>query len=419
MMAQGILAGGQGIARGIEAVGNSAEASIKQYQQNKLMSGQAIGKFEAAMQEYGPELLKAAESNPDMAKAVKKLQKDGSLGLKDASQLAVFADTFGVAKQREAQAQRQVKELENDAIRANAAMLNALQTPGAGPTTAQKDTDAIIYSELASGQLKPDGVEARRADLLKQGGRDQERYDNAGTYVDRETSGNPVTAVKDRKTGQIGVVGEDGKFAVLDSKKFRPSTTSDADRWMSPEAFQKLSDTVVSQENEVKAVSKYFSGLKDLPTGIDKLTTTFSAAAKAVMGKPLNKEEQAMGAAAAYQQRLLGAIRTDILGPGVLTEIDAKRLIGAMGGDITSIFTNPEVVKAVLSDIISEKMNRYDHDLGIYNSHVAGAYGSVGYKQRKKLESALDMSAPAAPAQAPAAGGALVWNPATKSFTRQ
>lgn len=105
MMAQGIAAGGQGIARGIEAVGQQAAAAIKEYQTNRLMSDQAIGEFTATLADYqrrgDQSFVTALQSSGDMSKLAAKLSKNGSLPLGDASKLATFTRTFSVAKQRE------------------------------------------------------------------------------------------------------------------------------------------------------------------------------------------------------------------------------------------------------------------------------------------------------------------------------
>jgi hypothetical protein len=97
------------------------------------------------------------------------------------------------------------------------------------------------------------------------------------------------------------------------------------------------------------------------------------------------KEEQELGFSKARQQGLLGALRTTILGPGVLTEIDAQRILDRLGGDITSVATNPALLKEIVSEVLTDKMTQYEDNLNIYNSHVAGRYGSWGVKQRVRV----------------------------------
>jgi hypothetical protein len=143
MMAQGTLAGGQGIARGIEAAGNSATDAIKQYQQNKLMAGLQISKFEAAFNaDTDGSMQQALQSSPEAAKLVQKMAKSGNLNLKDASQLGAFVDTFQLAKQRDEAAKMQQSQLkvqqqaaDADTVRAKAAMLNAQKEKEGPPGT--------------------------------------------------------------------------------------------------------------------------------------------------------------------------------------------------------------------------------------------------------------------------------------------
>jgi hypothetical protein len=256
---------------------------------------------------------------------------------------------------------------------------------GGAPTTAMKDTDAIIQSELKAGKLKAEAIDARRAELLTKGGRDVERYDNAGTFVDTKTGADARIAVKDRSTGQVGFVKPDGKFEVVDPAKWKPSTVGNTNPYMDPEPFSKFATDVISKENAVRSLTKFIKGAKDLPTGVNKIATRIGATAKTILGEELSDEEKKLGVARARQQRLLGALRTTILGPGVLTEIDAQRILNAVGGDVDAITTNPQVMNEVLAEIMEEKMRDYESSLDVYNANVAGRYGTAGYKQREKV----------------------------------
>jgi hypothetical protein len=282
----------------------------------------------------------------------------------------------------------------------------AQQQGGGAATPAQRDTNAIINAELSSGKLKPEQVESRRAELLAKGGRDPEdRYDMVGTYVKRKTGGDPITVFKDRATSRVGMVGKDGKFTAVDTEEYMPSTTSNANPYMDPEPFAKYAEGLMTKENSVRALKKFMAGAKDLPQGVNKLATRIGAAAKTILGEELSDEEKKMGVARARQQRLLGALRTTILGPGVLTEIDAQRILAAVGGDVDSITTNPEVMQEVLSDIMEEKFRDYESSLDVYNAHVQGRYGTTNYKPREKVE--RDFGAAVEPEKLSQPAGAL------------
>lgn len=263
----------------------------------------------------------------------------------------------------------------------------------AAPTPAMRDADAIISGEIAAGMLARDpiAIAGRRAELIGSGGREPgSAYDNAGTYVLRKDQSNPITAVKNRKTGQIGVINKEGKFEVLDSATYMPITTSDANVFFDQNAFDKLKTTVVDQENEINALNRLLKNTERVSrSGIQRQLDSLSLKAKTILGIPKDQiipQERALALTEAEQQQMLGAIRTTVLGPGVLTEIDAQRLFKAVGGDITSILTNVDLMQELLSELLNSKINSYDSNLDVYNAQVAGRYGNSGYKQRERVE---------------------------------
>lgn len=244
--------------------------------------------------------------------------------------------------------------------RGNNAFLPAGKTPGA-------DTMGRLANEAKSTSVNS-------------------RYDSAGTFVDRETGSGAIAAVKDRRTGKLGVLSPDGTFEPIDQKKMRPMTTSDANPLLDGPQFKKLSDDVLDMENSIRLIDKYMGGLDNLPQGVEKLATKATKAVKTLFTKePLTEEEMNLGLSGARQQALLGALRTSILGPGVLTEIDAQRIIARMGGDISSLMGNPELMKEAISEVLDQKLNQYDAALKIYNSHVKGLYNSWGLKEKKPV----------------------------------
>jgi hypothetical protein len=65
-------------------------------------------------------------------------------------------------------------------------------------------------------------------------------------------------------------------------------------------------------------------------------------------------------------QSLLGAMRKEVVGGGVMTEQDAKRVIQALGGNINAM-TNPTLVAAALRRLYTEKYNSYSKAVDDYN----------------------------------------------------
>jgi hypothetical protein len=260
---------------------------------------------------------------------------------------------------------------------------------GYGQTSEMKNTDMIIANELAAQKLAPKDVPARRAELLARGGRvDQQRFTPVGVYVNSKDGSAPQDGVMDAHTGQIGTVNGENNFVPFNSGEKRRIGVTDTNNFLNPEAFNKLRDDLVTQEKSIKQLGKYAGGIEDVSRGITKLADRFSAAIKTSLdGEKLTPNELAIGISQSRLQGILGALRTTVLGPGVLTEIDAKRIIDRVGGDITSASANPEVMKAAISDVLGDMMGKYRSDLQVYNSHVAQRYGASGYQPMKEISS--------------------------------
>lgn len=258
---------------------------------------------------------------------------------------------------------------------------------GPNLTGAMRDTEAIIASELEAGKLKPDGVQARRAVLLAAGGREpSSRFDFAGTFVDNETGASARSAVKDRNTGMIGYVDPKGSFQPLDPAKWKPSTVGDTNAFLDPTGMEKLREKVISGERSVRQLGRYLDGFENLEQGVGQLADRVTKNMKTLFTKePLTEEEKAVGVQQGRLQQILGGLRVAVVGPGVMTEQDAQRIIDAVGGDVSTL-QNQEVVANLLGEILREKVNEYESDLDIFNTHVVRKYGGqAGYKQREKV----------------------------------
>jgi hypothetical protein len=279
---------------------------------------------------------------------------------------------------------------------------------GGSQTSAMRDAEVIIASEIQAGKLKPEQVPARRAVLIGAGGREPgSRFDNAGTFVDADTGANARTAVKDRGTGQIGYVDPKGVFQPLDVTKWKPSTLGDTNALLDPPGMEKLRAKVISSENTIRAIGRYLKGYETLEQGASQLADRVSKWSKTFFTKePLTEQEKAVGLQGGRLNQIIGGLRTAIVGPGVMTEQDAQRIVDALGGDVSAL-TNPEIVRQLISEILTDKLNEYDSDLGVYNTHVVRKYGGqAGYKQRERVP--IQFTAATTPAaQAPAQSNAL------------
>lgn len=130
-----------------------------------------------------------------------------------------------------------------------------------------------------------------------------------------------------------------------------------APKLMTPSQYVKLRQDYQNEINGMEALNKYFETVKDIPTGVRRWATDVSAKAKQIVwgGKTLTPEEFNYLSAENQVQALLGLFRTTIVGPGVMTEYDAIRVLKALGGDPGSALQNPQVMEKILGDLYTRK----------------------------------------------------------------
>lgn len=129
---------------------------------------------------------------------------------------------------------------------------------------------------------------------------------------------------------------------------------------LNPAAIAKFDERQIQFTDELIGLEKmqdYFKNVSSLDRGFKNLANKFTANLKTFIGKKIDGKEFDTLTADAKKEALLGALRLEVLGPGVLTEIDAQRLIRTLGGDVNQWF-NPDLVASRLADIYKEKYQR-------------------------------------------------------------
>lgn len=145
----------------------------------------------------------------------------------------------------------------------------------------------------------------------------------------------------------------------------RPATAGMAGP-LSAQQFNKLTNDLNNEQNSLTKINNYLNRFDDADVGLKRMVNEWSANIKTAFDSgELSPEELAQQVAKGQLQGLLGMLRLDVVGPGVMTEQDALRVIQSIGGDFT-VFQNPEKVKALLEDIIRQKQNR----INLYNTQV-------------------------------------------------
>lgn len=109
----------RGMSEGMDSLLKGFDVGLKTYQQNKHMADNAVAKFGAVLANSDSlkTLLtdeKARENAPkDVVKAYLKLQKEGNLGVRDASLLGAFAESYSKTEEDKQQRMMRAAQLQN------------------------------------------------------------------------------------------------------------------------------------------------------------------------------------------------------------------------------------------------------------------------------------------------------------------
>jgi len=126
-----------------------------------------------------------------------------------------------------------------------------------------------------------------------------------------------------------------------------------------------------------KKLVNYFKTVDDANVGASRVIDGMISTAKTFFNdflteeeKKLTPEQLSLRIANGQLQGLIGGTRLDVVGPGVLTEQDALRVIQYLGGDITA-FQNPQEVAAAVRRVILEKTEKYNELALEYNEQIS------------------------------------------------
>jgi hypothetical protein len=171
----------------------------------------------------------------------------------------------------------------------------------------------------------------------------------------------------------------------------RPYVASEASNYiMNLKEFMAQSKLVIENEQSLDALASYVKTFDDADTGFNRIGTEivnwFNTLAS-VDGT--TAEALAQGKGSAKFQALIGRFREEVVGPGIMTEFDAERIIAALGAE-PSALQNPYRMKAILKDVFEQKIGVYDEALKLYNLG-AGSGNFEGYQKKEAKTWDMDM----------------------------
>lgn len=212
--------------------------------------------------------------------------------------------------------------------------------------TVQEREDARRAQNEIANQLRLMGLQMRQ-----QGKGNEPRFQQSGPFA--LPTGEVVPGMFNPGQGYV-YQGPNGLAPLPPGSRPVPPSTGGP---VTPMQFNKLVDDLEDERSAVNKLNRYFATVKDTNVGFARMADQIAANAKTLFAQPLNQKELSRQVAQGQLQGLLGLFRTDIVGPGVMTEYDAQRVLQALGGDLNAL-QNPQTVQALLKDMYESKRRR-------------------------------------------------------------
>ncbi|WP_422023365.1 M15 family metallopeptidase [Pyruvatibacter mobilis] len=259
-----------------------------------------------------------------------------------------------------------------------------------------------FFEGLGAGQEAIDAAKAQRADdEFRRWQLENSIFESdRGHMVDILKATAPGDAIKYQRAGNM--IGPDGEH--LGSGRFNPyggiEVLNLEGEWvpappgsreisesqggpLSAKQFHDLEREVLDNERALRALHSYWESVGGMNTGLDGMADRISAKWKTLAGDALTKEELYSQLEKGGAQALVGMIREEVVGPGVMTEQDARRVLARIGrlhdGPLSDAFNNKEVIARAVSEVISEKQRSYELSASQYNRN-APSYGAPRFE---------------------------------------
>jgi hypothetical protein len=151
----------------------------------------------------------------------------------------------------------------------------------------------------------------------------------------------------------------------------------------------KQSKLVIENEQSLDALASYVKTFDDANVGFSRIATDVENFFNTILAtEGISPAALAQGLQEGKFQALIGRFREEVVGPGIMTEFDAERIIAALGAEPGAL-QNPYRMKAILKDVFEQKVGVYEEALKLYNLG-AGSGNFEGYQ--KKDAKTWDMS---------------------------
>jgi hypothetical protein len=145
--------------------------------------------------------------------------------------------------------------------------------------------------------------------------------------------------------------------------------------------MDELEIEINNEDTAIRELADYIGTAGDLPSGLPKLANQASEAIKAffnVNADEYTEEELMQRLQEGRMQGLLGRLRVETVGGGVMTEQDAYRIVQKLGGDPKTAFNNPARVQKAIGEVMASKYKAYAKKVKQYNDQIGRGFGAMG-----------------------------------------
>jgi hypothetical protein len=174
----------------------------------------------------------------------------------------------------------------------------------------------------------------------------------------------------DNKTGQFVTIDAKGNRQILEGAQPLSVGVASGTGMASASTMQKAQTELLDMNSGLRSMDRVISALPDMTYGSEGFINDIKFNLKTLLGQPnLSDEELQRKIVQGEIQGLIGKAREEVVGPGVMTEADAVRVVTALGGDATSIFSNPQVALKLLTQRRDSMLQSYGTKYDQYESN--------------------------------------------------
>ena len=193
-------------------------------------------------------------------------------------------------------------------------------------------------------------------------------WQKVGSAVDNRTGDIIGGVMFDPGAGYFRI-GPDGQREPL--YDITPLNNSDASgsRYVSPAQAAGLRESVQEAGGALRAIDRLEEQLSTYDTGVEGFVRDMSVKAKTFLGSTNLTEREIQAALAQGEvQGLIGKVREDVVGPGVMTEQDALRVLAFIGGGLGGLGGgNPTVIMERLNLMRESILRGYNQNFDQYD----------------------------------------------------